>query len=186
MMATPHGTAERPRFPSAADRSAGSWSHGPLTRHQKANLSILARRAYEERRAANPGMDADTWRRDQSIAACGKRITEATQGDYLRLRAHFEDLCGEPDRAMRTMWEEDNQATKVAFRRLCIECKQRGLDLNYPGVICKKQFHCSLKEATAKQLWCLIFTIRNRRNAGGAPKRRKSFVEQHGDSNIPF
>lgn len=176
-----------PTTPNAAERAAGAWSHYPLSREQKARLAILARRAWDARRAGNPGLDADTFRREQSIKACGKRITEAAQRDYLTLRAHFEDLCGEPDRAMRTMWGEDNQAAKVAFRRLCIECKQRGLDLSYPGSICRRQFRCSLQDANAKQLWCLVYTVRNRRKAGGAPKKpRKHFHEAHGTADIPF
>ncbi len=179
------GGRDRKPTPSRADNSAGAWAHHPLSREQKANLAILARRAFAVRSAAHPGVNADTWRREESIRAVGKRITEATQGDYLRLRAHFEDLAGQSDKALRTLWQEDNQATKVAYRRLCIECRQRGLALSYPGAICQKQFHCALNEATAKQLWCLVFTIRNRRKPT-QPAKKKVFQEQHGGAEIPF
>jgi hypothetical protein len=148
------------RYPNAADRSAGSFPHQPLSRNQKAELSMLARSAWEK--FQRPG-DEHQWRHEQAAKACGKRISQASQRDYLPIRAHFRDLLGQSDRAFRDLMAVDTEPQRIAMAKLRHECTARKLPLDYPAAICRKQFRCSLAQATAKQLWCLIFTIRNRR-----------------------
>lgn len=36
----------------------------------------------------------DDWRRVESVACCGKRVSQATQRDFLKLDAHFSKLAG--------------------------------------------------------------------------------------------
>jgi hypothetical protein len=45
------------------------------------------------------------------------------------------------------------------------------VNINYAAVICRAQFKCELPLATDRQLWCLTFTIRNRRSRGARPPR---------------
>jgi len=140
----------------STDRSC-AWH--PLTREQKARLSILARAAF----AKSGSGDANVWRREVAIRACGRRISEAVQRDYLTLKATFQDLAGESGRALETLLRSESEPQRVALYRLTQECGKRGLQLAYPEAICRRQYHCGLSQASPKQLWNLLYTVRNRR-----------------------
>lgn len=149
------------------DRSC-AWH--PLTREQKARLSILARDAFAKSGSGN----ADSWRREVAIRACGRRISEAAQRDYLPLKAAFQDLAGESGRALETLLRAESEPQRVAMHRLTQECGKRGLRLAYPEAICRRQYHCALSEATPRQLWNLLYTVRSRRKPSHPPRRPAS------------
>lgn len=138
----------------------GSWK--PLSAKQKQRLAILAREA-----AVKCGIsqhEADEWRREQSILACGVRITEATQKNWADLKSRFEDLAGKVEKAFQTQMREGDNKRRVAMWKLTQALAAKGLQPEYAGAICRAQFKCQLSEASAKQLWCLFYTITNRRN----------------------
>ena len=137
-----------------------SFAWHPLTNEQKARLSILAREAFAK---LNPG----------SLAGMDRRITEAAQRDFLPLKAHFQDLGGKSGQALNTLLRAESEPQRIAMHKLTQECRYRKLSLSYPEAICRKQYHCNLTQASAKQLWCLVFTIRKRRKVEG----RKTKVE---------
>lgn len=139
----------------------------PLSKEQRQGLAMLAKRAW---RIHGRGEDENTWRREQSIRACGRRITEAGQRDFLPLRAHFLDLVGASDVAMNCHLAHDTEPQRIALHRLTIECQKRRLPLAYPEAICRRQYKCCLAEASAPQIWRLVFTIRNRRPAASSPR----------------
>jgi hypothetical protein len=153
-----------------------SFAWHPLTNEQKARLSILAREAFAK---LNPGSLAGMDRRitdfrhAECIKVCGKRITEAAQRDFLPLKAHFQDLGGKSGQALNTLLRAESEPQRIAMHKLTQECRYRKLSLSYPEAICRKQYHCNLTQASAKQLWCLVFTIRKRRKVEG----RKTKVE---------
>lgn len=132
-----------------------------LNKKQRQRLATLARQAWLK---SGREETFDAWRHAQAIKACGRRITEAGQRDFLPLRAHFRDLIGRSDLALNDLLRAENEPQRIARHRLQIECQQRRLSLAYPESICQRQYRCSLAEASAKQLWCLIFTVRNRRS----------------------
>lgn len=148
----------------------------PLSSQQKQRLAILSREAYakqpglvrglEGKQGPSPVLKFDRWRHAQAIKAVGRRISEATQGDYLPLKAHFLDLAGKPVAAMQAHMRRETEPQRVALHKLTRECAAKGLDLSYAAAICRRQFRCALEEASEKQLWCLFFTVRNRRNSG--------------------
>ena len=131
---------------------------------------MLARRAWDsigQKEASALGLSGfDEWRRFQTEVAVGKdSLRIATQEDFLPIQAHFFSLLGESKRAQAAMDRHQTNPRRIAFANLEKNCRERGLTLNYPGAICRRQYNCALHEATEKQIWALVYTVRNRRKA---------------------
>ena len=144
---------------------------GPLERNDKARICILAREAFDK---ADTDLDFETWRRhEQFLAVTGANplldrtsrlsLRDCTKRDLLKLVAHFQNLAGEPGRAVNTHLRAVVQDNALAMRKLEMECAARGIKISYPAKICAKQYKCALEEASPNQLWRLVFTVRNRR-----------------------
>lgn len=162
-------TLKTPRLkPIAASRHAADakcpdagWKR--LTNKQKGRLSMLAATAYTHQQVQ--GMTVKEWRHEISINTCGVRISEAIQDHYDNLKSAFQDLAGQHAGAYRTQVRSKDNKRRIAMHKLITACKERGLNSSYPASICMTQFKCPLEEASAKQLWCLFFTVTNRRDA---------------------
>lgn len=139
----------------------GGWK--PLTNNQKARLSILARQAAVLHGLSLKKVDLDAWRQEESIKACGRRISEAIQDDWANLKSAFEDLAGNPVAAFKTQLRDGDNKRRVAMHKLAEALRKKELPLSYAESICRPQFKCSLDEASAKQLWCLFYTINGRK-----------------------
>lgn len=139
-----------------------------LSRRQKLNLVLLARRAWD---ASAKGIGAignssaafDEWRHQEVTRACGKVGLRCCENDdYPRVKAHFLHLLGEDGAAMewhlRAATEPRRQAEAVLWREL----RAAGLQPAYVEAICRTQFKCGVIEAGVKQLWSLVYTVRNR------------------------
>lgn len=136
----------------------------PLSHFQKRYLSQLARRAWQaaEREVA----DEATFRHAEVARASGKAgLRCCSQDDYKRVEAHFLNLLGETGQALNAHLAAETEPVRQAEAVLRRECQRFGLALSYPAAICARQFRCPLAEATEKQLWNLVYTIRNRGNA---------------------
>jgi hypothetical protein len=134
-----------------------------LSLAQKRVLIRLARRAWRLEcarvRGLGPGApipDFDAWRHDQVHAACGKLgLRLCLQSDYPWVMAHFHQLLGEDDRALRWLMaarQDPRQQAWVALERLM---RQRSFSPNYVEAICRRVFDCDLATAQAHQLWRL-------------------------------
>lgn len=154
--------AARPRRTVPADY-APEGGDGCLTRWQKTRLVLLARRGWE--RSGSPGGEREfaAWRQAVAERACGLRISRARQRDYGTLRAAYLDAAGDVGAAFETLVRDEDNPRRVAMHHLSKSCAERGLTLSYPAAICRRQYRCGLSEATAAQLWRLVFTVRNRR-----------------------
>lgn len=143
----------------------------PLSHNQKRYLSQLARRAYQ---AAEREVGTEAEFRQAEVArACGKRgLRCCSQDDYKRVEAHFFWLLGEDVKALNAHLRAETEPVRQAEAVLKRECARFGFDLGYPAAICQRQFHVPLSEATDRQLWNLVYTVRNRGNA-----RRKAAVQ---------
>jgi hypothetical protein len=136
----------------------------PLSREQKTALVLIARQAYDARKAKGdelPGFDA--WRGEQAIAACGSRISEAGNADFSAIKARF--LSYLPDaRAFVAAVRSETEERRQALYKLRQDCQTRGLDFPaYPASIARQQYKRDLEQCTPKQIWRLVFTVRNRR-----------------------
>lgn len=133
----------------------------PLSHKQKSYLSQLARRAWDmaEREVGTP----DEFRHAEVILACGKAgLRCCSQDDYKHVEAHLLDLCGEPARAFNAHVAAVTQPVRQAGAVLARACREAGVELGYAAAICQRQFRCGLADANERQLWNLVFTVRNR------------------------
>jgi hypothetical protein len=161
--------------PNAADRAVNASKDKPLSAKQKQVLSMLARRAYTrlKGRGAEGGMREDVWRHEQAKLATaspgteGRRISEARNSDFKRIESHFLNLLGQAGAAMASEMQHGTNDVQMAMTKLQEQCALKGLQMSYPAAICRNQYKCALSDATAKQLWQLVFTVRNRKTKGG-------------------
>lgn len=147
-----------------------------LSNKQKAEIGQLAQAAWAhqidvqaELLEANPGMTLPQlftgWRRVEQGKVLGElrqSLTQADQTEYARLMAHFARLTG--NEALTAQWEKRavNDGRARAEWHLHTELKKADLKLEYAAVICRAQNRCELREASERQLWRLVFTIRAR------------------------
>lgn len=140
----------------------GGWK--PLTREEKKRLSVLAADAAKARGLDLKGAALAEWRAAESIKACGVRISAATHGHWADIKAHFEKLSGKPEQALRTHLRSGDNKRRVAMYKLQAELEAKNLAMGYAEAICRTQYKVPLAQATAKQLWCLFYTVKNRKN----------------------
>jgi len=145
---------------SAQVREGGTKA---LSKKQKAMLAVMARRAAAAKGAPTAGEAHAEWRRDVAVAACGRRISEACQRDWAALKGAFEDEGGRPEQAFETHFRDVDNPRRVAMFKLQEALREKNLPAAYADSICKRQFKCGLGEAAARQLWCLVYTVRNRK-----------------------
>jgi len=150
----------------------------PLSILQKREIAQLARRAYEAwaEREAFEAINAEqsktacfeAFRHVEQGKACGvQSLCACTQAHYGRLVAHFQALTG--NAATRTLVRDADNDRRIARYKLDQALRERGLREEYAAAICRRQFKTSLEDATARQIWNLVFTIRNRRKPAAAP-----------------
>lgn len=152
-------TADAPRAsrPLPPQRCAG-----PLSNTQKAELSIGFRKAWN----ADGGYgDADAYRRAGVLAATGKPgLTACTQDDYLKCKAKIAELLREDGDAINHHIADQTAPQRVAMHKLNEACRRQGKTEAYVAAIARSRFKCSLADCSDKQLWWLVFTIKNRRS----------------------
>ena len=140
---------------------------------QKRDIAIAARRAYDRwpEREAFEAINADqsktecfdAWRHVETRKAVGiESLCECTQAHYARALAHFQRLAGQESVAQHTEAKDQDNPRRIALWKLNDALRQRDLAREYAAKICRAQYRCGLDEASAGQLWRLIYTIRNR------------------------
>jgi hypothetical protein len=155
----------------------------PLSNEQKAKIAQLARRAYlawperEAFEAINSDRSKTTcfesWRHVEQGKACGVQSLRAcTQAHWGRLVAHFQALAGDAAGATRTRARDADNDRRIARYKLGQALQERGLKEAYAATICRRQYRCGLEDASAKQLWSLIFTVRSRRRPIATAQQR--------------
>lgn len=141
----------------------------PLTNAQKRILSQLARRAFNRELAIARGRGetlsetTEQYRHRHVAAASGKLgLRCCSQDDYGAVKAHFLDLLGESGAAVNALVHQSGNARRIAEYKLVQACEQTGLGIGYAAKICANMFKCSLEDASADQIWKLMFTVKNR------------------------
>lgn len=139
----------------------------PLKKHQKWEIVKLARAAFDKIDPADiDGQTFDEWRHSEVARACGKNgLRCCDQDDYAPVKAHFLDMVGASGAAFNWHVRAQSQGDRVARAVLERECGKAGVSLGYAIAICKRQFRCELNDASEKQLWSLVYTVRNRASA---------------------
>ncbi|MFA5265066.1 MAG: hypothetical protein WC378_14675 [Opitutaceae bacterium] len=148
----------------------------PLSNEQKAKIGQAARQAYlawSDRlpfELINAELSASacfaSWRHVEQGKACGVQSLRAcTQAHYGRLLAHFQAIAGNVAGADRTRARDGDNDRRIARYKLAEALRERDLGEAYAASICRRQYRCALDEASAKQVWHLVYTVRNRRKA---------------------
>ena len=164
---------------------------GPLSNEQKARICILAREAADVMGVKIvSAAHLREWRMEQQFKAVGKQsLTECLQDDYLPLTAHFLNLAGKSVSAMNAHLKHGTEDKRIAFFKLQEICEERGISMAYAGAICRNAHKCTLNDATARQLWQLVFTVKNRspKKVGQPKSAPAEYVPEFDDeSNEPF
>jgi hypothetical protein len=148
-----------------------------LTRLQKREIVRLARQAWLRSPERIPLLESNkgltktaveaAWRHvEQGKVMPGRQsLTQAIQRDYQPLRAHFLRLCGMEAAADAAVVRAATDGRRRALYLLRQALTERELPEAYAAAICRRQFRCELPEAAEKQIWNIIFTVRNRRPA---------------------
>lgn len=139
-----------------------------LKNNQKACICQLARRAYDQRGGlAALRETSEEFRRREQLVACGRSSLRAcTQDDFAPLMAHLYKLLGEDGLAFKWLIKAQTQPARLARVKLNEALTEFGFHESYAAAICRRQYKCELDDATDRQLWKLMYTIRNRGLAG--------------------
>lgn len=161
---------------------------GALSNQQKFYLSKDARRAWEK--VGRPGNEND-WRREQVKIACGcNGLREASNSDYLKIKAHFEALAGETDKAFESAMREQDEPIRQQRHVLAKAVMKAEVTPAYAEEIAQDRFKKTLTACNADELLAITKTIRARANKregnhrdGFAPARRDKKRKPAEDTN---
>ena len=148
----------------------------PLSKKQKAALSILARKAYKiHSENGVTDLSFEDWRHEQQDEAVGcSSLTKCVQNDYLPLLAHFQSLTGQDGDAFNTHIQNQPandtadpddtiEARKQVIGRIEQELEGTRFSLGYVRAIARnKHKTTNLESLTKKQLTQLLMTAKKR------------------------
>ena len=178
----------------AIDKAVRAQGGAVVKPHQVKAMILAARRAYSEQAKAglvDDEVDFDAWRRatlhDVVGAAAPDSFRAVTQRDYAAVMDYFGRLAGDrpsaarpsnliaSDEQARALWslnlEEGAQAGALGGR----EGARR-----YADALFKRIHKTDRYAATARQVWAVIFTLRNR----AAGKRSKTAPGARGAAGV--
>lgn len=165
----------------SAPEAAEKGSAQPLTKRQKWRLSDLAESVYLflQRAGQIQGEDLKAWRGRIAMEACGKRISQASHGDYKLIQAALLHARGREEDARRVQIQAKATPAAIALHQLRELCRETHTPLAYAETLAKRFYKGTpLQDLTARQLWTVVYTIRNNTNAkagvGNAANRFKS------------
>lgn len=171
----------------------------PLSNDQKRALGIAARQAFDrmprEQReaweAANDGFSGskmfELWRHNQQKIATGcASMLQMRQEHFTALMLHWKLLGADVEAALgkpaaHALARHVTDGSRRARYLLDQALKERGLGLGYAIAICRTQNRCELDAASEKQLFRILYTVRNRRKPGApaaAPQAVRSAPAQ--------
>jgi hypothetical protein len=177
------------------DRAIAGASSAPLSKEQKKNVVMAAAEAWakddgrphydpdafeaRDPLALSPGEALELWRHEEQQKACGrKHLTACTQRDYALLMAHFARLCERVNTA--NAWAEraatNGHRQAMAKLQRTFEEVRSAIDrpVDYALAIARRQFKVTaLEDCTERQLWSLVYTLRNRASARRGTRRAR-------------
>jgi hypothetical protein len=150
--------ARKPRFPGKEVVKVRRDKKLTRPQHQLIFGVILA--AYEAAQRHHDDRDADTFRREECVIACGARLSQAMDSHFELLMAHFCALAGRAKEAFE--WELKADPEAIAQRRK-LHLLREWLMKNVPEAtresaeaygdkVCRDLWGCPMERATALQL----------------------------------
>ena len=174
---------------NALDKAVRAQGGAVVKPHQVKAMILAARRAYLEQAKlglVDDGVGFDAWRRatlhDVVGAAAPSSFRAVTQRDYARVVAYFLELAGEDSKRTTASLEDSKRTTTSGAderRRAlwALNLEEGRLEDHFGGREGARRYADALfgkihrtdrYAATARQVWAVIFTLRNR----AAKKRR--------------
>jgi len=99
-----------------------------------------------------------------------------TQLDVQRIIAVCWDIRGRSDLALSHMLHDDGTAGReIGLWHLDRQLAAADLPHSYADTICRRMYRCSLSDATSRQIWSIVFMLRDRARRKSA---QKSIVPQ--------
>ena len=148
---------------------------GVITKRQVRDLILAARQAYlVQQRGGLADEPFDVWRKGGLQDACGRQsFRDVRQGEYGEVLRYFLMYAERPvaqrraaaqgqarDEARRARWALERECEKLAPA-----FGSREGALAYAGALLGRIHKTCLEEATARQCWQVLFTMRNRARA---------------------
>jgi hypothetical protein len=144
----------------------------PLTNAQKRDLSKMARMAYwRDRRVAELRgevweLTEEAYRHNLVARAVGKHgLRCCSQDDYADVRGACHSALGQDDQALYWHHRGIGNPARVAMAKVRQACTEAGVQLSYAEAICQSVNKCALADASERQLWRIVYTVRNHRKA---------------------
>lgn len=164
--------------PAEAAPEQGPGTAAPLDKRRKWILSELAERAYKAAKPLTPGESLKDYRGRIATAACGRRISLASVGDYKVIQAAFLHELGAAQAAARAAAQATGTARDIALWNLGKALKKHGKSEGYAEGIAARIYKRPIAALGGKEVWTVIYTINNNANAaagkGNADNRFKS------------
>ncbi len=143
--------------------TAPRMNTAPLSNKQKGIICEVARRAFDrmlDSGSLEPRADIcisehfKVWRRAEQLKTVGKpTLTACIQDDYNLLMAHFLDLAGEVEDALRYQEAAALDPKRLAENALREMCNKRGVTIEYANEICQQAWKLDLRDASVTQIW---------------------------------
>ena len=179
---------------NAIDKAVRAQGGAVVKPHQVKSMILAARRAYSEQAKlglVDDGVGFDAWRRatlhDVVGAAAPSSFRAVTQRDYARVVAYFLELAGDGGIAAA---EQDKTADERRRALWSLNIEEGRLEDYFGGREGARRYADSLfwkihqtdrLTATARQVWAVIFTLRNR----AAKRRTRTALGALGASGVP-
>lgn len=168
-------------------------SQVPFSNGQKAYISGLARKAWLllKQNGATDESEKD-YRGRESIAAVGRRVSEALNGDFETLESHFLANAGQTAKAFTSAMKADSNGNRQARFKIRQLLTKHGLTEAYAAAICRDKFKTTLEGASEKQLWSIFFDCqrgmksRQGKTAEQLMKEAEARFAPVQDDTIPF
>ena len=177
---------------NAVDRAVRAQGGAVVKPHQVKAMVLAARRAYKVQSDAglvDDGVDFDSWRRatlhDVVGAAAPDSFRAVTQRDYAAVVEYFGRLAGgkaerssaikSGDEVRRAQWSLNLVEGEVADA-----FGGRGEARRYADALLWRIHKTDRQTALPRQLWAVIFTLRNR----AARKRAKTALGARGEAGV--
>ena len=180
----------------AIDKAVRAQGGAVVKPHQVKAMILAARRAYMEQSKAglvDDGVDFDAWRRatlhDVTGPAAPDSFRAVTQRDYAAVLAYFGELAGDRRAEARRSKKDDEQARALWALNL-VEGEVAGMlggregARRYADALFRKIHKTERHAATARQVWAVIFTLRNRAKARRPENRSKTALGARGEAGV--
>ena len=185
---------------NAIDKAVRAQGGAVVKPQQVKAMVIAAHRAFKEQvkvGLVDDGEDFDTWRRaalhDVVGAAAPSSFRAVTQRDYAAVMEYFARLVGDRTSDFGHRTSETTRDDEAARALWALTLEEGAVEECFGGREGARRYADALFEkihktnrctATARQIWAVIFTLRNRAKKRKAENRSKTALEARGASGV--